>query len=290
MRPPKNFLFRLEFFALRSVIALLRALPLETAAGFSGMLWYHTAPLLSRHKRADLHLSRAMPELSPAERQRILRAMWRNLGETFAESLMLDRILAEPSRISLDAASLDAIERTKHEGAIVACPHLGNWEVSAIPLALAGGRHSAVYRRLKNPFSEAYLLSLRQSLYPSGLFEKGQGAARDLLRQARAGNSVGIMADLWDDGDCLVPFFGRLAPSTIMPALLARQFNRPLFAMSVIRTGRTRFAMQVIEVEVQHTADRKADIHNMTARIQSIFEAWIRQSPEQWMWAHKRFR
>jgi KDO2-lipid IV(A) lauroyltransferase len=147
-----------------------------------------------------------------------------------------------------------------------------------------------VYRRLKNPFSEAYLLSLRQSLYPSGLFEKGQGAARDLLRQARAGNSVGIMADLWDDGDCLVPFFGRLAPSTIMPALLARQFNRPLFAMSVIRNGRTRFFMQVTEVTVERTTDRKADIDHMTARVQSIFEGWIRQSPEQWMWAHKRFR
>jgi KDO2-lipid IV(A) lauroyltransferase len=282
--------YRLEFLGLRIVIALFRLLPLETAAAFSGMLWHRIAPLLSRHKRADRHLSQMMPELSPADRQRILKAMWRHLGETFAESLMLDRILADPGRITMDATSQAAVQRFKREGAIVASPHLGNWEVIAIPLNVIGGNHSGVYRRLNNPQAEDYLMSVRKPFYPAGLFDKGNGAARNLLRQAKAGNSVGVMADLWDDGDCLVPFFGRPAPSTTMPAVLARQFNRPLYAASAVRTGRSRFRLQVAEVTVERSADRKADLKKMTAALQSIFEIWIRQSPEQWMWAHKRFR
>jgi KDO2-lipid IV(A) lauroyltransferase len=290
MAPLKNLRYRLEFFGLRAVIALFRLLPLDMAASLSGTLWHQFAPRLKRHKRADLHLNRMMPELSPAERQRILRSMWRNLGRTFAESLMLDRILADPARIQIDAASAACLLRCKLEGAIIASPHLGNWEVIAIPLNVINGNHSGVYRRLNNPQSEAYLMSIRKQFYPAGLFEKGNGAARDLLRQARAGNSVGIMADLWDDGNCLVPFFGRLAPSTTMPAVLARQFNRPLYAASAIRSGHSRFTMQVTEVPVEHSGNRKADIETMTAKLQSIFESWIRTSPEQWMWAHKRFR
>jgi len=286
----KTLRHRLEFFGLRGVIALFRLLPLEVAAAFSGMLWHQFAPLLKRHGRADLHLSRMMPEFSAAERQLILKGMWRNLGRTFAESLMLDRILADPARITLDAASQAALDHCKREGGIIASPHLGNWEVLAIPLAIMNGNHSGVYRRLNNPQSEAYLMSVRKQFYPAGLFDKGNGAARNLLRQARAGNSVGIMADLWDDGACMVPFFGQLAASTTMPAVLARQFNRPLYAASVIRNGRSRFFMQVSEITVEHTDDRKADLKKMTARLQAIFEGWIRASPEQWMWAHKRFR
>jgi KDO2-lipid IV(A) lauroyltransferase len=290
MKLSKNLKYRLEFFALRGVIALLRLLPLDLAASFSGLLWHQFAPLLKRHQRADLHLSRMMPELSAAERQRTLRAMWRNLGRTFAESLMLDRILADPARITIDEASKAALLHCKREGGIIASPHLGNWEILAIPLTILEANHSGVYRRLNNPQSEAYLMSVRKQFYPAGLFDKGNGAARHLLRQARAGNSVGIMADLWDDGACMVPFFGRLAASTTMPAVLARQFHRPLYAASVIRNGRSRFFMQITEVNVEHTDDRKADIKKMTARVQAIFEGWIRTSPEQWMWAHKRFR
>jgi KDO2-lipid IV(A) lauroyltransferase len=290
MKTSEKLKYRLEFFGLRSVIALFRLLPLDVSASISGALWHQFAPMLKRHKRADRHLSQMMPELLPAERQRILRAMWRNLGRTFAESLMLDRILAEPARITLDAASQAALSRCKREGGIIASPHLGNWEVLAIPLAQIDGNHSGVYRRLNNPHSEAYLMSVRKPFYPAGLFDKGNGAARNLLRQARAGNSVGIMADLWDDGDCMVPFFGRLAPSTTLPAVLARQFSRPLYAASMIRSSGSHFIMQVAEITVEHTEDRKADLKKMTASVQSIFEGWIRQSPEQWMWAHKRFR
>jgi KDO2-lipid IV(A) lauroyltransferase len=281
--------FRLEYAALRAAIMIARALPFEAAVGISGYLWFVFAPYLSRHRRADRHLAAMIPSYSAAERARILREMWRNLGQTFAESLLLDRLAAEPDRVAMDATCQTILRRTMDEGGIVVSLHLGNWEASVIPLAAAGARHAAVYRHVANPLANAYLLSSRSRYYGDGLFAKGDAAARALLRRARDGKSCGIMADLRDSSGFEVPLFGRPAPSTPFPAMLARQFNRPLFAVAVVRIGVARFRMEATEIAVEQTGDRNADIRAATARTQEVFEGWIRRWPEQWMWAHRRY-
>ncbi len=280
--------YRLEYVALRAVIAVFRALPLETASALGGALWEAVAPHTSRHRRAERHLALMMPELSAEDRQRILRGMWRNLGQTAIESLMLDRIAAEPWRLLVDEECQILQARIMAEGGILVAAHLGNWEVAALPLGQAHANHAAVYRRMKNPLAERYVLALRAPLYPAGLFAKGEAAARGLMRQAKAGGSIGIMGDLRENGGIDVPFFGHPAPSTPFPAMLARQYQRPLFAVCTVRTGRVRFRTVLREITVPRTEDRAADILAATAEIQTTFETWIRRWPEQWMWAHRR--
>lgn len=282
--------FRLEYYALRGFDWLARALPLEVAAGLGGAVWRGIGPLLGRHRRADRHLAAMMPEMSADARRRILRAMWRHLGQTFVEALQLDRIAGAPDRISVGASQRAVVRRTVEEGAVIALLHLGNWEAAVLPLAAeAGSSHAGVYRRANNPLVDGYLLAARSPYYKGGLFAKGQSAARGLLRQARRGGSLGVMADLRDGGGVHVPLFGRPAPSTPLPAMFARQFGKPLFAACLVRVGTCRFRLETAEVEVSRTGDRAADILATTARVQAVFEGWIRRWPEQWMWAHRRY-
>ena len=280
---------RFEYLALRAASALLHALPLELGVGIAGAVARVVGPRLKRQRRAEAQMAALMPAFDKAARRRAILAMWGHLGETFAEGLQLDRFAAAPDRIVLDGPRQAVLRRTVAEGGIVACAHIGNWEAATIPVAAAGGRHAGVYRKLTNPLSDAYLLRLRSPFFSAGLFAKGQSAARALMRQSREGGSVGLMADLREGDGVRVPFFGRLAPTTPMPATLARQYARPLFAVALIRTARCRFEMQAVEIAVPRTQDRADDILVATASLQAVFEGWIRRWPEQWMWAHRRF-
>jgi KDO2-lipid IV(A) lauroyltransferase len=42
-------------------------------------------------------------------------------------------------------------------------------------------------------------------------------------------------------------------------------------------------------VEVPVTEDRDADVRVATENLQAKFEEFVREAPEQWMWAHRRW-
>jgi Kdo2-lipid IVA lauroyltransferase/acyltransferase len=50
-----------------------------------------------------------------------------------------------------------------------------------------------------------------------------------------------------------------------------------------------RFIIRAARVEVPHTDDQAADALAGTAALQAQFEAFIREAPEQWMWAHRKW-
>jgi len=147
-----------------------------------------------------------------------------------------------------------------------------------------------VYQRLRNPLVDERATDARGRFYARGLYKKGSETARKLLRIAGDGGSVTIMADLRDRTGLAVPFFGRPAPSTIFPALLARGRDVPLFAGVVARQNGATFEADVVEVPVQRTGDREADLWETTVAIQRQFEQFIRERPGQWMWGHRRWQ
>ncbi len=50
------------------------------------------------------------------------------------------------------------------------------------------------------------------------------------------------------------------------------------------------FEADVVEIPVQRSGDREADLVETTAAIQRQFEAFIRARPGQWMWGHRRWQ
>ncbi len=279
---------RLEYAALGSVAGLLGWLGIDRASALMGRTWRLAAPFNKRHARADAHLAAAMPELSPAERRAILGDMWENLGRTAAETLLLPRLLAEPDRFEIVAPDVDA-EATQ-AGAVFASLHMGNWELGAVGLRLAGFKVAAVYQQLSNPLAEAFLRARREPVYDAGLFPREAASALKLRSLARTGAAVGVLADLRDATGIVVPFFGRPAYANTLPALLARRLSLPMICGRVVRTGGARFRMEAVPIEVPRTGDVEADVAAATATLNARFEAWIRETPSQWMWAHRKWR
>ncbi|MBO6549475.1 MAG: lysophospholipid acyltransferase family protein [Rhizobiales bacterium] len=287
-----------EFCLLRSIIGMIRLMPLDTAVKFSAYWWRILAARGRRHKRALNNLAMAFPEKSEEERESIAIAMWENLGRVMAETMQMDRILKNPDCIEI--ANPEILERYqgKMGSAICVSMHSGNWELAMWPLASKGMKPAGVYRLVKNPLVDQYLRSQRKELYPGGLFAKGSGAGihagRDTARQigsyVRKGGRLGFLADQWDRNGVEVPFFGIDAKSPPFPAMLARRIGTRLWIGRCVRIGtQSNFRVEMHEIKVPRTDDQEADIKQIITEIQSTFEGWIREYPEQFMWSNRRW-
>jgi len=297
----KDLRYRLEYAALRSIAALLNAVPLEVGANVSAKAWRLIAPYDRRHRRALENIAIAFPEKTAKEREAIALAMWENLGRVMAETMQIDRILADPSRIKLTPLTDKVFARYKNKmGSVIGVTlHMGNWEFAAWPMTVAGNNPAAVYRTVKNPYVDRYLRHLRRHLYPGGLLgkgsidgsaEEGQKTARLIMDFVRQGGRLGLVCDLHDRTGIPVPFFGRPARSVTIPALIARRVGARIWMGRCLRIGKeSRFTIELKELKVPRTANAADDVRWITAEMQKQFEAWVREAPEQWSWNNRRW-
>jgi KDO2-lipid IV(A) lauroyltransferase len=293
-----NIRYMLEYALLRGIIGLVRLMPLDTARELSAKAWLLLAPYGRRHRRALDNLAVAFPDMPEKERQAIAMEMWGNLGRVMAETMLLDRILAEPERIELENPELMERYFSKLGAAITCSLHMGNWELAMWPLTQANAKPAAVYRLVDNPLIDLYLRDQRKQLYPGGMFARGKlkgvkvghDTARMIASYVRQGGRLGFLADRFEAKGVKVPFFGKPAGSNVVPVMLARRTGTRLWAGRCIRVGKqSRFKVRVEEIKVPWTDDPNADTEAALTALQAKFEEWVRANPEQWMWSNRRW-
>ena len=297
----RDFQFRSEYLLLRTVVALVRAFPLETATALSARAWRLLAPLINpkRHRRALDNLAIAFPDKTPAERHAIAMAHWENLGRVMAETMQIDRIVREPDRLVILNQTVFNRYRDKMGAAVGVTLHMGNWELAIWPLTLAGASPAAVYRSGYNPYVDQYLRDQRQNLYPGGLFGRGrvegdhgetQKTARLIMDYVRRGGRLGLVCDLYDRTGIEVPFFGKDAKTQAIAAMIARRVGARIWMARCKRIGTSsRFEIDIEELKAPRTGDQSADIRWIMTAMQARFEEWVREAPEQWMWSNRRW-
>jgi KDO2-lipid IV(A) lauroyltransferase len=302
MSPLRDLQFRLEYALLRTIAALIRALPLETAVAFSAKAWRRLAPLFAprRHQRALENLAIAFPEKSAEERLEIALAHWENLGRVMAETMQIDRIIKDPSRIEIESQGIFQRYKDKLGPAVGVSLHMGNWELAIWPLVVAGANPAAVYRSVNNPYVDAYLRAQRRDLYPGGLLGRGkvegehgesERTARLITDYVRRGGRLGLVCDLHDRRGIPVPFFGKPARTQPIAAMIARRLGARIWMARCLRIGNeSRFRITLKELKVPRTANQASDIRQIMTAMQEQFELWVREAPEQWMWSNRRWK
>ncbi|WP_422376380.1 lysophospholipid acyltransferase family protein [Roseibium sp.] len=278
-----------EGIALRSAIWLFRLIPVDVASKVMGTCWRWLAPFNARHKRALDHLEKAFPGMPEQERERIVRGMWENLGRVAAETFHIDRLLKQDFRFEAIADETTEKVLNGEQACLFVSFHSANWELCVQPAVRKGLNITGVYQALRNPEADRALTSLRSDLYKGGLLSKSHQTARKILSTLKSGGVVAMMGDLRETRGVQVPFFDRLAYANPVPASLARACNVPIVLGRVVRTKGVRFRIEGRTISVPVTDDRQADIEAATAQIHTIFESWIREHPDQWMWIHKKW-
>lgn len=271
---------------MRAALRAVGSLPIPVlrlfGAGIGCVLW-----LLDGKPRdtARIHLDRLFPDTAPVSRRRLARRSLIAFGCALAES---PAVWFGPRRRLLrwlDAPEVAARLRTLADihpgGAIVLCPHIGNWELAGMFCALHGGITS-LYKPQKGAV-DALVLAGRQRLGAKLVSSDGGGGVRALLAALKRGERVGILPDQdppLGAGD-FAPLFGVPAHTpTLMHRLAQRTGARVLYCYAE-RVGTNGFRF--------HIRPAPAAGGGLAALNASV-EACIMHLPDQYWWAYRRYR
>ena len=193
----KRFRRELRVRALLAAMPLLRVLPLRAGEALGWLAWY----LVPRQRRlAQAHLALALPEKGEAERARIGRASFVNLGLATLEAARGDRLdIRRTVELGSEAEGVLRALQAEGKGVVLVTGHIGAWELFARRVAALGFPCGTVAKQAHDPRITAVLQRNREA---AGLRVFRQGdpmSARQILRFLR------------DDQQMRQAFFGQIA-------------------------------------------------------------------------------
>lgn len=246
---------------------------------------------------ARAQLAVAFPERSAAERDDIILQMFRGLGRSLAEIILMDEIASDID-YWVESEGLEIMDRALAEGRglILVTGHIGNWELLAAFLALKSYPVTAIATPVKGAALNQENIDLRRRVGVETLLRDSAGLAKAILRTLRAGRILGILMDQDTKGKgVMAPFFGRPAFTPVGPAALAWRTGAPVVTAFVHRSPQGRHQVRVHEIILpdRGTAspeERTAWQQEATTLFNLAIEGEIRCRPDEWVWWHERWR
>lgn len=286
----KRLTHLLEYLIVMPLLQLCRLLPVSLAAGLGSFLFRMIGPMTRGQRIARRNLQRAFPDMDAAAIERILRGMWDHLGRCVGEWMHLDRLdSTDPARLEIQGEAVLLAEKDTTRPSIFMTAHLGHWELLSPVMAQRGIALSVVYRYAANPHINRFVRRLR-ARFGVELLHKGRRGVRDLLGRLKDGRKLGIMVDQKFNEGVPIRFFGRDAMTPTAPAELALRFQCNMIPIQITRLAGGRHRI-IFHPPIPHpdTGDVRADAITMMTAATTMIEGWIRETPEQWFWVHRRW-
>jgi KDO2-lipid IV(A) lauroyltransferase len=285
----------MEDRALRSMVRGVGMLPRRAArafgAGIAAVLWM----AIGRLRRVGLrNLEMAFPEKTPAERESILREVYRSLGWQIGEFCKMPHYTVEEASefIRYDGLEHYLAAKAKGNGVLVVTGHLGAWELSSYYHSLMGHPMSLVIRRLDNPLVDEFVNAIR-CLHGNRVIHKDD-FARGLLTAMHSGETVGILMDtnMTPPQGVFVPYFGIEACTASGLARVALKSGATVLPGFLLwEDSENRYVLRFGEqLELIRTGDNAHNIVANTALFTAAIESYVRRYPEQWLWVHRRWK
>jgi KDO2-lipid IV(A) lauroyltransferase len=242
----------------------------------------------------NLHLALG-GEKSEKEIERICRDSFRNIGKDMMESSRcldyMDGSIKTLVRLERKEYLDEALKQGK--GVIALSAHLGNFPLLCTRLVAEGYPLSLVVRESKNPKIVKLLTSVRDTVGMESIPAKPRMTCVSRCLNALKKNGIlFVQIDLnAPDSEVSVDFFGYSVPTFKGPVIFSLRTGAPIVPMFITRNSNNLhniFIHPPFKLEV--TDNPEKDITTNIAKLTKIIEATIREYPEQWWWALRRFK
>lgn len=285
----------LVYVVVRILICVAQAIRIETGKTLAdGVAWLFCDVLRVREQVVDENLRHAFPEWSETQRGRVKRRMWRHLFLLVLEVAHAPRKIHETNwRRYVRLKDSDRLVRLLLDDrpTLIVTAHFGNFEVAGYVLALLGFPTYTVARTLDNPYLDRFLNRFRgqtgQYIIPKN------GGYDQILEVLGRGGAMTLLADQYAGRKgCWVEFFNRPASAYKAIALLALDNDARVAITSARRLDRPlhlELATSAV-ADPREAQDDLGTIQELTQWYTSRLEEFIRQTPEQYWWLHRRWK
>ena len=286
-KPPFHLGSYIEDRLIRGLFWALLRLPYRWRVPFAGWAVSRiVAPLAGYRRRIRTNLAHILPDLAPAEVERIVRAVPDNVGRTLIEIYSGPEFIARAVSHPLTGPGVAALEAAHEAGrpVILVTGHFGNYDASRAALIARGYRVGALYNPMKNRYFNAhYVRAISRIGTP--LFPRGKKGLADMVRHLRSGGMLGLLVDQSMSHGAPLTFFGKTALTALSAAELALKYDALVIPTYAVRQA-DGLSFE-ITVEAPIAEDTPAV---MTQALNDSLETIVRHNLDQWFWIHRRWK
>jgi KDO2-lipid IV(A) lauroyltransferase len=279
---------RLAYLGFATMERLAMALPERAGGALFELVGLAAWRLLARPRRTvERNLAHVLGEplgspVLEAAAKEVFRSYARYWFESFHVRVLSDEEVIKRFRME----GREHIDRAVGEGrgAVLALPHLGNWDVAGHWLHLQGYRMVAVAEQLRpKALYELFYrhrVALGMEIVP--LAER-RALGEELARRLAANELLTLVADRALRGRGVnVEMFGATRPLPPGPAALSLSTGSPLLPAAIYDADGGWLCVIRPPISIEPTGDRRRDVAALTRALAAEFERAIAAAPTQW--------
>ena len=234
---------------------------------------------------ADINLQLCYPQMSAAERARLINENFAAMGKGLMEVGMgwwwpHDRV--EKRLLGIEGE--ENLPADSERGTIFLTAHFSSLELSGRYLGHRCASH-AMYRPNENPVIQ-YMFERNRTRHTLGIIARDD--VRSMIRPLRAGEGVWFAPDqnFGHKGGVFADFKGIPAATTTATSRFSQMTGARVIPFVLFRVAGGYRLLIEPALEDFPSGDTQRD----TQRINAIYSRWVDMAPEQYNWIHRRFK
>lgn len=296
MKERVRFRHRVEYAAFRILQGGLMPFPIGwVGRGISGVLSVVLRVAWPLKRETVSRLREVFGEaMTIGECRRIVHASLWNMTMNFVEMFRVKHMDLEYLRKHLEGTA-EAQKKLrfavdKYGGVVIALPHMGNWDLAGVTCSAFGFPLMALARSQNNPLFEGWLQRNRLNVETAD--RRHPSSFVRVAHHLKSGGVFAILPDVRHNKPGVsVTVFGK--PGVQLGKGLAkfsRMANVPILPVMMERLDASHHRIHCGEPILPNLdAPAEEDAVRVTQQVWDLFEARIRQAPEQWFWHNRRW-
>ena len=273
-----------------AILRICALLPYQTLMSLGRQIGYLAYKLMPRRRNIlETNIRLCFPELSTDEQNKLIEKSIASTGMAIFEIGISwwasKQTLMNVHKFEGIELLTDALKKGK--GAILLASHFTTLDISGVFLSFHFNNLNYVYKRAHNPLFE-YFIRQKRTRFGASLINHTK--LRDILRKLKKNEIVSYSPDqdFGEKDSVFAPFMGISTCTLISTQRLAQLTGAPVIPMHVERSNDSfSYTFHFDPALENFPAD---DAVKDATTVNAAIEKQIRRTPEQYLWAHRRFK